>query len=198
MLGWFLRRLREHYSGYIAFMDFGVSPKTREAYQHEFTYWIDESRLTGSCSAWFLKPLAMHNSPFNVSLWLDVDIETCKPVYPVFKRYGGCTICMTEDVPSNHLPARQFNTGCVMFTDKARDLLMRWWRVCGITPPHFRSDQEAFESIASPSMNVVTPFDDGVQWLRCKPSRRTTVFRHYTGIEGHDMIRQMINNEVRE
>ncbi len=85
LLGFWVDRFRQHNPDTpIAFADFGVNVfwKARlEALEIEVLEvpWLRDRKITYS------KPIAMQCSPFDATLWMDLDIETRKPINHLFE-----------------------------------------------------------------------------------------------------------------
>lgn len=158
LLPWWWSRLRDHNHHPVAFCDFGMSDEARswcrergeliklaffskeaapkENFSSDFIQeW--EKNYTDAVwhlrHAWFKKPLACLQSPFQRSLWLDLDCEVLGPLDDLFdfccaeSQIG----IMREFAHSHHPrfhPEALYNSGVIVFEHNA-PLIEKW--ACG-------------------------------------------------------------------
>ena len=64
-------------------------------------------------NAWFKKPLACLQSPFEISLWIDLDCEVTGPLDVLYDVYGS-SIAMAR-YPQKYIPYPIYNSGVIVF-----------------------------------------------------------------------------------
>ncbi len=80
---------------------------------------------------WFKKPFACQKSPFDLSLWLDVDCEVCQSLEPIFSSHDpSYDLAVVQAIGlrfSNRW--RIYNSGVILFKKKA-PFLFQWADLC--------------------------------------------------------------------
>ena len=217
MLPWFLKRFRQHNpKTTLIFAQFGDLEESdwkliKANVQHIIKR--DELPEEFSGKGWYLKPFAMQKAleQFDNILWLDIDIHVRAPIGFIFNSTKK-RIAMSPDpfMPNRWLkrpqryctPKRKFiytksnyvyNTGLVLVR-KGSMLLRQWCEELTINSGDYRGDEEAFAEIARTGHPQIHTFPKTVQWLRLYPDRwkKGAILHHYTGIEGHEHIRDNI------
>jgi hypothetical protein len=82
------------------------------------------SKVWQARSSWFKKPLAMLQSPFNKSVWMDLDCEVVKPIDAIFEGIGDGMLGAVRVEKRGH-----YNSGVIVY-DKESLLLKAWADVC--------------------------------------------------------------------
>jgi len=91
--------------------------------------------------SWFLKPFAMLQSPFDETLWLDLDCEAMKPLDPLFNVLQNAEIALARE---NN--GAMFNSGVVAFRKEAA-MLKKWAALCKTKNHLFIGDQQVFSHL---------------------------------------------------
>ncbi|MGH2611947.1 MAG: hypothetical protein ACRDFB_02730 [Rhabdochlamydiaceae bacterium] len=73
---------------------------------------------------WFKKPLAMLHTPFQKSIWMDLDCEVCKPIDAVFEGINAGVLGAVRVEKRGH-----YNSGVIVY-DKEASLLKAWADAC--------------------------------------------------------------------
>lgn len=148
LLNWWWECYSRHHQQPVAFVDFGMSEEARKwcqergeliAFAHnDFVKDKDEISLMQqkkwegiygvkvweARKSWFKKPLAMLQSPFEKSVWMDLDCEVCQPIDGIFEgiEKGKLGVVRVEK-------RGMYNSGVVVF-DQESPLLRAWAKAC--------------------------------------------------------------------
>lgn len=228
---WLLPWWWDHYSKHnqypVAFFDFGMSEegkkfcKQRGLYfeiseeelslhtdqidqqnKEEFENMYGKERVWEVRSAWFKKPLAALKTPFDVTVWLDLDCEVKKSLDGLFALYQeGNEIYLCEEAEwiqvvlrlfrQTHLDELNYNSGVILFKKNAQ-VIQDWVTTSLINNQEFAGDQEALSrsiylnrskvSLIPPIYNYQTFGDTGED---------VHIF-HYAGIEGKCILKGLV------
>jgi hypothetical protein len=149
LLPWWWENYSRHHRQAVAFVDFGMSEEAREwctergilvpfagekafvmprdgvgrgkQMQWEKVYGESVWQARG---AWFKKPLAMLQSPFEKSVWMDLDCEVCQKIDGIFEGIGKGVLGAVKVEKGGH-----YNSGVVVF-DNSSLLLQAWAESC--------------------------------------------------------------------
>lgn len=149
LLSWWWECYSKHHKEKVAFVDFGMSEKAKLWCRKrgilipfegatDFVVPKEELSLTRQKkweavygpkvwqgrSSWFKKPLAMLQSPFEKSVWLDLDCEVCKPLDAIFEGVGEGMLGAVRVQKRGH-----YNSGVIVY-DKDAPLLRAWADAC--------------------------------------------------------------------
>lgn len=160
LLPWWWSRLRDHNDQPVAFCDFGMSEEakrwccergelipiplspvqvaSKEKFSSDF---IDEweknytAEVWNLRKVWFKKPLAFLRTPFQRTLWLDIDCEVLGKIEPLFEFWNAQSqIGIMRDFISLHLPVHHpdsiYNGGVIVFEHGVP--LIEKWASCSI------------------------------------------------------------------
>jgi hypothetical protein len=149
LLSWWWECYSKHHNKPVAFIDFGMSDEAKAwckergqlipfAEQSDFVTPKDKlgikeqlrwesiygPKVWDARKTWFKKPLAMLQSPFQRSVWLDLDCEVCRPIDAIFEGIGpGILGAVRVDNRGS------YNSGVIVF-DKDSGLLRAWADAC--------------------------------------------------------------------
>lgn len=214
---YFLRRYHRFTKTPIAIADFGVTEK----FKNEFLVPITEQKGTPLYRApiitvqaegvkgWHLKPFAFAQSPFDRTMWMDVDIVIRKDPAQLLDQYkqgfvGSADPYMPsawlETPNTNAAPWTNFQvkpmtvigTGCFV-ADTHSPLISEWCRIIQENPKRFRGDMEALATLircgwtAKPEFKPVVVWPPKAHCTRLYPvkHRGNCKLQHYNGPEGH-------------
>lgn len=149
LLPWWWERYCRHHREQVAFVDFGMSEEAKlwckergllipftgptdfvaakeqvgkkEQKQWEARYGVKVWRAR---SSWFKKPFAMLQSPFEKSVWMDLDCEVVKPIDAIFEGIDEGVLGAVRVEKRGH-----YNSGVIVY-DKKSLLLKAWAEAC--------------------------------------------------------------------
>ncbi len=190
MLKWWWSHYSKHNDYSVAFCDFGMSksariwcaskgtvitvsppknfisdvdPALKEKWKLLYPYDIWSNRLV-----WFSKPLFLLHTPFENTIWIDVDCEVKKNIAPLFKLLkkspNGFVTC--EDIPNGIrvrkengflLPGETAHSTGVMAYTKTSPIIKKWVENCLKRNHLFFSEQDALSRTIFEGNFEVTP-----------------------------------------
>lgn len=174
LLPFFWLNFKLHNNLPLTFFDFGMDEthsawcKSRGGYHH-FPSDKNSSRKT-----WFLKPLAIANSPYETTLWIDIDCLIRGNLVPLFDHcQGELGIAMVKE-PNDVIQdsqkrqlipqgATMYNSG-VIVVKKNSPVLPVWIEACKPSN-HFRGDQEALAAALHQMQKEPNLLPDTYNWL---------------------------------
>lgn len=210
---WLLPWWWKHYSLYnhfpVTFFDFGMSQKMLNWCQlrgRVETVKFDETLIAKKSSippqfikkweiqhgkglwkcrpGWFKKPFAMTQTPYDFSIWLDLDCEVCKNLEPMFQELDLYSDVGMVDTQLN----KYYNSGVVVFKKKS-ELIKKWSELCISENASFCGDDQVFN---------LTPFEKkGFQelpiqfnWMPWHGINFDAFIIHWHTQKGKDFIKQ--------
>lgn len=213
---WLLAWWWEHYSLYnsypVLFCDFGMSlaqkkwcakrgevaalasegmiplPKemvlAEEAQKWEAAYSPD---VWKSRTAWFKKPLACLKSPFDVSLWLDIDCEVCGPLEPLFESFEpSAEIALAREISQ---PDELFNSGVILFRKNA-SILQKWLEASFSRSGEFMGDQELLSKIIQEERVAIQELPYFYNWRMVFGFHPMALIVHWAGAWGKEHLKK--------
>lgn len=148
LLAWWWQCYSRHHKQTVAFVDFGMSQKAKKwCRKRGILIPLTESifvqpkeqivlknqkkweaiygpKVWEARPSWFKKPLAMMASPFQKSVWLDLDCEVCQPIDAIFDGIGPGFLGAVKVEKRGH-----YNSGVIAY-DKTSPLLKTWAAAC--------------------------------------------------------------------
>jgi len=159
----------------------GVGAKFAEEWEKRYAPEVWTSR-----KAWFKKPLACLNAPFDLSLWLDLDCEVCGPLDEVFAALPPTMeIGMVRDISA---PESLFNSGVVVFRKNGK-VLHDWLAACRGQNGKFLGDQEVFSHLAGQGKIAVCELLHFYNWRMAFGFHPSALIVHWVGVWGKEYIR---------
>jgi hypothetical protein len=194
-LPWFIHNFKKHNSEHLLVVDFGMSKEMAMWAANHADSLADMS--TAKAKGWFLKPIAMMNSPFKKTVWIDTDCEVLSNIESIFELLAPDKLNMVLDRPwSKKFDTTMYNSGIVGFHNKP-GILAKW--ASGIDPTVHRGDQEALHALLDDLQRMVfineLPHKYNVLRLDhlsgTAPANR--LVNHWTGTKGNQHIRSLID-----
>lgn len=149
LLSWWWNCYRKHHTQPVAFVDFGMSEAAKKwcaqngilipfAGPCDFVAAKDQVRpkdqlrweaiygptVWQARRSWFKKPLAMLHSPFETTVWLDLDCEVCQPIDAILEGLDSHGLGAVQVTKGAH-----YNSGVVVYGKKS-PLLHAWADGC--------------------------------------------------------------------
>jgi len=220
LLPWWWKNYRKHNSSPVAFVDFGMSFEKKdwcrargeliplrifddfvtekgEVEAGYIEFWEgDLGTSFWPCrSAWFKKPLACLQSPFQRSIWIDLDCEVQKPLQKLFE-YADTPpgLGMVRDFDSIlcDIEYTIYNSGVIPFRHHL-PLVVDWARNCIERNSVFKGDQEVFSAMIKEKNIPIAEIPPIYNWSRLQGENEETVILHWHGIHGKTVIQGRIN-----
>ncbi|MFA5250198.1 MAG: hypothetical protein WC371_02165 [Parachlamydiales bacterium] len=149
---------------------------------------------------WFQKPLAMLQSPYQKTLWLDIDCQIRGPLEPLFQALENFEIaCMPEDAASQKIHRRfkltqkdqlLYNSGVVAYIHGSKTI-EAWAKAVPKNNHLFFGDQDLFSEIVYQNQTPVHNLPPTYNALLPNGFKPQDLIRHYMGSEGKQQIGEM-------
>ncbi len=213
ILPWWLKCYQKHNSMPVAFIDLGLSfekkkwceergvrirlpvvdfaeevdPQIAQAWEKDFGCRFWESR-----NAWFKKPMACLKSPFQRTIWIDIDCEIRGPIHSLFD-YASKPIgfAMAKDQLDFSTTYPTYNSGVIVFRQN-HPYLKEWANLCLAQNKRFRGDQEAFSQMIAERSEAIDELPPLYNWSRCLEERTDAVIQHWHGHHGKYVIQNSL------
>jgi hypothetical protein len=209
-LPWWWNHYSKHNSHPVAFVDLGMSFEKKQwcknhgeliplrvadfaAEEHEIdpalTHYWDEGfgkTLWDERRAWFKKPLACLKSPFDQTIWIDVDCEVRGSLSPLF----GKSFAIAKDFLQYQPDYPIYNSGVISFSQN-HPLLQKWAEWCMQKNHLFRCDQEILSHLIV-QHHKVEELPPEYNWTRCQGDNPNAIVYHWIGPKGKTLIRHQI------
>jgi glycosyltransferase involved in cell wall biosynthesis len=194
LLPWWYANLRRHNPDIpVCFVDYGLTDEGRKwCMEHGSMLQLGGQMPQGL--VWFRKPLCLLKSPFETTVWIDLDCEIRGNITPWLDSAANGLV-LTED---QHNPwCKQYREvplqSGVVGVKKGNPLVSKWMEAIFQRPGEFRGDQEALNYIVAKMDAKIVILPAEYQWLRLAgdpPANAVVV--HWTGVEGKAIIKAQI------
>lgn len=136
---------------------------------------------------WFKKPLACLRSPFEKSIWIDLDCEIRGSLAPLFKELEKePEIALAKD-PLLYVPFTLYNSGVLGFRHGAQ--IVSKWAECSFTRTgEFHGDQDLLSSLIHETGAALTELDPVWNWSRLYGNDEQAEVVHWHGEYGRFTI----------
>jgi len=123
--------------------------------------------------AWFKKPFACLETPFDLTLWLDIDCEVCGPIKMVFDRFEkGIELALVRE------DAGDYNSGVLLFRKNA-SFLKKWAQLCLNHNDKYMGDQNALTDLILQKTIRIKELDSKYNWQMVKGYHDSIVIAHW-------------------
>jgi hypothetical protein len=147
-----------------------LSKKLALQWQEEYKGDVWQARL-----AWFKKPFACLQTPFDLTVWLDADCEVCGPLKPLFDVLKeGVELAIIKE--ESHVLV--YNSGVLLFRSKA-SFLKKWAELCLNENDKFMGDQNALTELILAGKVRYTELDHKYNWRMIKGYHDAIVVAHW-------------------
>lgn len=187
-LPWWIAHVRRYVNFPIAFADFGMTQSARRwCEERGVVIDLPKMPITNVCNrkweevyskdvwkkreAWFQKSLACLHTPFDLTLWLDLDCEVCRPFEILDVE---CGLVPEQDI---------YNSGVIMFRRKA-PFLQEWVDECRRHHFLYMGDQEALSKV----VRHVTSLPSIYNWRMNEGFNHEAIIVHWAGAWGKEYL----------
>ncbi len=214
LIPWWWKRYSESNDHPVSIVDFGMSQKMRkwcqkkmevipfsmdpvyvrpknEIAKEHLKLWNKQYRgpLWKAREAWFKKPGACLLSPYDLTLWIDLDCEVCESLDPVFREEEeGVELVIGRQDSRLDAPVI-YNSGVILFR-KNSPFLHEWNRLCLAQNGTMMGDQNILTSMlleGNIRYKELSPF---YNWLMYSGMYPGIVIAHWAAGWGKEYIRQ--------
>ncbi|MCX6988534.1 MAG: hypothetical protein NTZ52_03390 [Chlamydiae bacterium] len=228
LLPWWWDHYSQHNSHPVACFDFGMSPKgiawCREKGQHiklNESVALDDQTIPCTQkekwenrmgkgfwsvrSAWFKKPLTLLQSPFDISLWIDLDCQINGSLEPLFNSllFGGEIGLvkephfLTTELKDNGFlmqDALNFNSGVIVFR-KQTNILHQWAMEAIEHHAQHIGDQDALNHALLNHQSHIIELPIEYNWIRHLGPNKKALIYHFTGSPGKIKILKAVKSD---
>lgn len=226
LLPWWWEHYCKHASHPVAFADFGLSfpmkdwcrergelipirilddfIAEKETIAPHFISLFEENcgkKFWNSRKTWFKKPFACLQTPFQRTIWIDLDCEIRGSFQELFDfADSDAGISMTRDrfaIPLTQMGIRQshhhnYNSGVVIFRRELE--IIREWAKKSIEDNHlFLGDQDVLSHLLAERKICIPEFPPRFNWSRLETSKGIPIIMHWSGMHGKELIRSQIH-----
>ena len=198
LIPWWVECVRKHNPDiHITIADFGLTDSAKDWVKQNANHVIVYERHPEL--AWFYKPQAMVDSPYEYTCWLDLDCEVLAPIPEIFDFPTENTMALTHDVvrgnPDHDRGILWWAVGVNVV--KGKPQILKDWARNTTNNKDLRGDQEVLHKMiqVDPKYNeqiIKMPLE--YQWLRIdllngkdSPNKKIV---HWTGPAGKKHIRE--------
>lgn len=195
LLPWWLDNFTRHNWHDVVVFDFGMSKRMRR----KASAWFDRViGLRTLSKGWFNKPVAIAASPFDLSVWMDLDCEVRGDLGGLFY-HASKGFAVAPDKYARSLPSVReqpwakdawFNSGVVAFSKQSP--VPREWLSAMAGRGTIRGDQEVLASIWPKVEKRVYALPRKYNNLRLEGLKDDALVWHHTGPLGKMHIRNLI------
>ena len=210
MLPWWWKHYSEHNNYPVAFVDFGMSAEAKKWCQSK-GHWIDldapknfvfpkaliASDLTTEWEKiygkdlwqgrekWFYKPFALQQTPFDETIWVDLDCEITGSLAPLFHKIH------VHSKMALALETEQtiYNSGVIVY-HRTSPLLEQWTDLAYRHNDWFLGDQDALTFIINQENIEVTELPSKYNWVIREGINFEAIILHWAGKWGKEVIRR--------
>ncbi len=140
----------------------------------------------------FLKPFALLQTPFDQSIWIDLDCEITGSISPLFQKihpHSGVALSYERERASEDV---RYNTGVIAFM-KDSSLIEKWAAACLKYNDRFFSDQDILGFLIHIEAIEVAELSDKYNWRLHSGINIDAIIIHWQGLWGKEVLRRLIN-----
>lgn len=152
---------------------------------------------------WFKKPLVMLKSPYQKTIWLDLDCQVRGSIAPIFELdLGEAGMTLAPEFPESqaHNFKRQvtlegeivYNSGVVVYTGDS-PLMQEWAKQCMEQNHLFFGDQQLLMRIIFTQKPALTPMPILYNWLACSGINPQALILHWSGSFKNALVQQIMH-----
>jgi len=209
LLSWWWSRFSKYNAFPVVFADFGMSCEKRAWCEKKgMVIPISQEPLSGqvplkrqrqwekhytpqvwnSRRAWFQKPLAFLASPFEISLWIDLDCEISGPLDPIFSAFDSdAELALTRDPRKSRWLS--YSSGVVAFRKEA-PVIAKWADLCLKAHSRYMGDENVLAHLIRKGEGKVQEFPHEFNWMMYNGYNPGALIHHWGGTWGKEYIRK--------
>ena len=142
-----------------------------------------------SREVWFKKPFACLKSPFDYTLWIDIDCEIRGSIAPLFQYAKTPTgFAVAKEQLDFSKPYQAYNSGVIAFR-KDHPILLSWAKACLKMNRKFRGDDDVLAYMLFEEGIGIEEIPPQFNLSRCLDEDPNAVILHWHGHHGKTVIR---------
>lgn len=224
LLPWWWTNYSKHNSFPVTFVDFGMSEKARffcakrgelialefssefiqvkEPWNRAHVKWesIYGTSLWESRQSWFKKPLALLKSPYERTIWLDLDCEVLTNLSPLFQRcFSGPDVALAKETEAAILHEKRegqllegeslYNSGVIVYKREA-PLIQKWAEQSLKCSGEFWGDQQLLSRLIFIHSYEIQELSEIYNWRMSQGFNLHAAIIHWVGSWGKEYIRR--------
>ena len=149
--------------------------------------------LWKSRESWFKKPFAMLQTPFEHTIWTDLDCEVTSSLTPLFQKahtHSGIAIARERRYTQEEAG---YNSGVIVYR-KDSPVLARWAEKCHRENDRYLGDQDVLTDIINTEQVEIAELSDNYNWRMKFGVNFEAVIIHWCGLWGKEIIRRAVQN----
>lgn len=165
-----------------------IEPKNKISKEYQ-KLWKKQYRgpIWTSREAWFKKPGACLLSPYDLSLWIDLDCEVCGPLDSLFAEWDEAVeLAICKEVFRSDLPVA-YNSGVILF-QKGAPFLTKWNELCHSQNGTLMGDQDVLLQILLEGTTSFKELPTRYNWLMLGGVQPGIVIAHWASGWGKEYI----------
>ena len=218
LLPWWWEHYRKHNSYPVAFIDFGMSFEKKKWCQERGCFLsfplcsdlVKEEKevdldIVGDWNqnygilhwdsrySWFKKPFACLKTPFERTLWIDIDCEIRASIEPLFS-FGESFpfLSLAREQVSNNKPYPLYSSGVIAFRHKAA-LIAEWAKSCLEHTGKFYADDIFLSYLLDKKGIAILEIPPTYNWSRCQKDLSRAHIVHWHGAIGKSVLKSRIH-----
>jgi len=219
LLPWWWSSYRLNNTCPVTFCDFGLSDDARSWCQDRGTVisidtcssWIAScdqipaflkseweklygKRIWNSRQAWFKKPIALLDSPYQKTLWVDIDCEILSSIHPLFEFCSSsCPFALVREISTDYLPLFhpqvKYNGGVIVYMKEA-GILKKWADAARSQNDQFWGDDPLLSHLICQYRYPIQEIPPIWNWRMSDGFNPLAHIYHWVGSGGKEYIRQ--------
>ncbi|MCB1080645.1 MAG: hypothetical protein KDK69_02380 [Chlamydiia bacterium] len=220
MLKWWFENYSKHNTLPVTFADFGMSASARswcekrgnvisippqELQNAKNAPWADKvpGYIWNHRTIWFCKPLAFLKTPYETTIWTDIDCEIIKNITPMFSLAevpDGFAIRYDKQEYEKYYKehsilkheARCYQAGVIVFKRYSK-VINNWAKYCFTQNNQEYSEQSALSHLLSEKPLDITHFSDNYHWFQSDTKNPSAYIIHHSGAFSKRRLLSSIN-----
>jgi hypothetical protein len=216
LLSWWWENYTRHNRHPVAFVDFGMSSKAKDWCEKrgdlivlecpkDFVLHktlIDRDLISDwergygeviwtSRENWFRKPFALLQTPFEKTLWVDLDCEVLGSVSPIFHKIHSHSGIAVSRERSLTIEEAGYNSGVIAYR-KESPLLKLWAEACFHCNDKWLGDQDVLSFLIHREEIEIIELSDNYNWRMKFGVNLDAIIVHWVGSWGKEYIRRYL------
>lgn len=214
MLEWWWAHYSRHNCYPVAFVDFGMSQEAKKWCQSK-GHWISldapknfvfpktlisselisewekvyGKELWQGREKWFYKPFALQQTPFDETIWVDLDCEITGPLAPLFQKIHTYSKMALALEINRSTEEEVYNSGVIAY-HRSSPLLEHWTDLSFRHNDRFLGDQDVLTFIINSENIEVTELPSKYNWVVREGVNFEAIILHWAGKWGKEVIRR--------
>lgn len=148
--------------------------------------------------AWFQKPVGLCQTPFQRTLWIDLDCEIFASLTSLFDDFAEAEVAMVPELAESRQaqmalgliqPDQQlYNSGVILYT-RGSPIIEKWAEDAQADSAFFMGDQDVLAQTLFKNQLKITDLPRKYNWRLSEGYQREAVILHWTGVFGKRQLK---------